>query len=103
MAPLVRRTWAPRGMTPILAQRTRSRQKVSAIAALTLAPRRRRVGLYFSLYPDANIAGGPHDFAPFRNDCATRPAERRLCQLVEWFNAVGSGNSGARIPEILAT
>jgi len=55
MAPVVRRTWAPRGQTPLLAQRTRSHQKVSAIAALTLAPRRRRVGLYFSLYPDANI------------------------------------------------
>jgi hypothetical protein len=29
MAPLVRRTWAPRGQTPILLQRTRSRDKVS--------------------------------------------------------------------------
>ena len=55
MAPVVRRTWAPRGHTPILAQRTRSHRKVSAIAALTLAPRRHRVGLYFTLYPDANI------------------------------------------------
>lgn len=55
MAPVVRRTWAPRGHTPLLTQRTRSHRKVSAIAALTLAPRRRRVGLYFTLYPDANI------------------------------------------------
>ena len=55
MTPLVRRSWAPRGKTPLLYQRTRSRQKVSAIAALTVSPRRRRVGLYFSLVPNENI------------------------------------------------
>ena len=55
MAPLVRRSWAPRGKTPLLHQRTRSRQKVSAIAALTISPKRRRVGLYFYLASNANI------------------------------------------------
>lgn len=55
MAPVVRRTWAPRGQTPILLQRGRGWQKVSAIAALTVPPRRKRVGLYFSLFSDANI------------------------------------------------
>lgn len=55
MAPLVRRTWAPRGVTPVLYQRTRSHRKVSVIAALTLPPRYQRVGLYFSLHTDANI------------------------------------------------
>lgn len=50
MAPNVRRTWAPRGQTPILRQVTRSFKKVSAIAAVTVAPRRQRVGLYFSLH-----------------------------------------------------
>ena len=55
MAPLVRRTWAPRGSTPIIYQKTRSHRKVSAIAALTLPPRNRRVSLYFSLHTDANI------------------------------------------------
>lgn len=55
MAPLVRRTWAPRGNTPILYQRTRSHQKVSMIAALSLPPRRRRVSLYFSLRANANV------------------------------------------------
>lgn len=56
MAPLLRRTWAPRGQTPILHQKTRSYKKVSMIAALTLAPIRARMGLYFSLYSNANIA-----------------------------------------------
>jgi transposase len=55
MAPLVRRTWAPVGVTPILRQRTRSHQKVSAAGLVTISPRRRRLGLYVALYPNANI------------------------------------------------
>ena len=55
MTPLVRRSWAPKGKTPLLHQRTRHLQKVSAIAALTVSPKRRRVGLYFSLVSNANI------------------------------------------------
>lgn len=55
MAPLLRRTWARVGHTPILYQRTRSREKVSAIAALTISARRQRVGLYFSLLPGRNV------------------------------------------------
>jgi transposase len=55
MAPLVRRTWAPVGHTPIIYQRTRSRERVSMIAALTVSPRRRRVGLYFRLLPNENV------------------------------------------------
>jgi hypothetical protein len=51
--PLVRRTLAPRGQTPILLQRGRHRQKVSLIAALTISPRRSRLGLYFRSLPDA--------------------------------------------------
>lgn len=55
MAPLVRRTWALKGQTPFLYQKTRSHKKVSMIAALTLPPLRQRIGLYFSLHSDANI------------------------------------------------
>ena len=55
MTPLVRRSWAPKGKTPLLYQRTRHYQKVSAIAALTVSTKRRRVGLYFSLLSNANI------------------------------------------------
>ena len=47
MSPLVRRSWAPRGVTPILYQRTRRREKVSAIAALCVAPTRDLIHLYF--------------------------------------------------------
>jgi transposase len=55
MAPHVRRTWAPRGQTPILWQRTNSYRKVSAISALVVSPRRDRVQLFFGLHPNANI------------------------------------------------
>lgn len=55
MAPLVRRTWAPRGQTPVILQRTRSTEKVSAIAALTVSPRRRLVRLYVSLLSNRNV------------------------------------------------
>jgi hypothetical protein len=57
MAPLVRRSWAPKGQTPILLQRTQSHKKVSAIAVLCISPERNRVSLYFRLHPDANING----------------------------------------------
>lgn len=49
LQPVVRRTWAPRGQTPILRQWDR-RDRLSAISALTVAPRRRRFGLYWALY-----------------------------------------------------
>jgi hypothetical protein len=53
MAPLVRRTWAPRGYPPALAQSGAHREKVSVAAALWLSPRRDRLGLYFQTLPDA--------------------------------------------------
>lgn len=49
--PLVRRTWAPKGKTPRLRSFGRHRDKVSVVAALSLAPRRRRLGLYFHTDP----------------------------------------------------
>ena len=45
MAPPARRSWAPRGQTPGLIRRSGPRQKVP-VAALRLAPRRDRLGLY---------------------------------------------------------
>lgn len=55
MAPLVRRTWSLRGQTPVLHQRGQHYQKVSAIAALCVAPTRDRVALYFRLHAAANV------------------------------------------------
>lgn len=55
MAPLVRRSWAPCGQTPLLLQRGAHHRKVSVIAALCVTPARDTVRLYFRLYPDADI------------------------------------------------
>ena len=57
MAPLVRRTQAPRGKTPVIEQKAARREKVSVIAALSLAPRRRRLGLYFRTRPRGYFDG----------------------------------------------
>ena len=46
MAPLVRRTWAPRGSGPTLFHKGRHREKVSVAAALWLTPNRDRVELF---------------------------------------------------------
>lgn len=55
MAPLVRRTWARKGKTPILRQATRSHKKVSVVGALVVPARRKRVRFYFGLHRNANI------------------------------------------------
>jgi len=55
LIPNVRRTWAPRGHTPIVRHRYQ-RDKVSAISAVTVSPTHRRVGLYLHLHPDENIS-----------------------------------------------
>jgi transposase len=49
LQPLVRRTWAPRGQTPVHYSWDRH-DRLSVIAGLTLAPERRRVGQYFDVY-----------------------------------------------------
>ncbi|MCU0878833.1 MAG: transposase [Pirellulaceae bacterium] len=48
LQPLVRRTWAPTGQTPVLDQWDRH-DRVSVITALTLSPQRRRVRMFFQL------------------------------------------------------
>jgi hypothetical protein len=66
MAPLVRRTWAPVGHTPVLYQRTGACEKVSLIGVLALSPRRRRVRLFFALRPGQNVT--VDNLIPFLQD-----------------------------------
>jgi transposase len=53
LQPVVRRTWAPKGQTPIHYSWDR-RDRLSVISAITVSPRRRRLGLYFDIH-DHNI------------------------------------------------
>lgn len=66
LSPLVRRSLAPRGKTPIIKVPGRKRQKVSLIAALSIAPRRDRIGLYFRTFPGGHIT--QHETAAFMRD-----------------------------------
>lgn len=53
LQPTVRRTWAPRGQTPIHLSWDRH-DRLSVIAAITLSSRRKHLGLYFDI-TDHNI------------------------------------------------
>jgi putative transposase len=55
MAPLVRRTWAPKGSHPVLYQRTGNWEKITIIAALAINPSKSRLSLYFRLHSGRNI------------------------------------------------
>jgi transposase len=57
MTPLLRRTWGQRGVTPTIAVRARSHEKVSGIGALVVSPHRRRVTLALTLRAKDNIRG----------------------------------------------
>jgi hypothetical protein len=64
LQPLVRRTWAERGKTPVIDQWDR-RDRVSVITALSLSPQRGRVRMFFQLL-DHNAKA--EDFVWFLND-----------------------------------
>ncbi len=57
MTPVVRRTYAPRGETPIVEAWYR-KGRISAISAVTVSPVRRRPSLYFRLLADDANAHG---------------------------------------------
>jgi transposase len=57
LTPTVRRTWAPRGRTPVLDAWDR-RDRISAISSITVSPTNRTLNLYFDLLPDnTNVHG----------------------------------------------
>ena len=60
LTPTVRRTFAPRGQTPLIKSWDRH-DRISAISAVTVSPKRRRLGLYFHLMPDdENVHASGH-------------------------------------------
>jgi transposase len=55
--PLVRRTWAPRGQTPVI-KVSEPHGRISVIGAITISPERSHFGFYFHLLEDnANFHG----------------------------------------------
>jgi transposase len=66
LGPLIRRTWAPRGQTPVL-KVSAPHERISAIGAIAISPRRKRFSFYFHLLEDnANFRG--HSIVPFIED-----------------------------------
>jgi transposase len=57
LAPVVRRTWAPRGCTPVI-KISEPHGRISVIGAITISPGRRHFGFYFQLSDDnVNLRG----------------------------------------------
>jgi putative transposase len=52
LQPLVRRTWAPKGRTPVLVADGGHRKKVSVIGGVSVSPHSQRLGFYFATEPD---------------------------------------------------
>jgi hypothetical protein len=50
--PLVRRSWALRGKTPVVGGDGSHRKKVSVIGAVSVSPAAHRLGLYLATLPD---------------------------------------------------
>ena len=55
LAPQVRKTWAPKGKTPIHKHRYKH-DRISVISGLSVSHKRRRLGLYFN-FSDENFKG----------------------------------------------
>jgi putative transposase len=62
LAPLTQRSLAPVGHTPLLRHRAKHRDKVSAVAALTLSPCCGHVSLYYLTFPDAYVDAELYSF-----------------------------------------
>jgi transposase len=82
LQPLVRRTWSPKGKTPIQRQ-WESHDRLSVISAITLAPRRRRLGLYWRIQ-GRNIRG--QDVVGFLRS-VRRSLRRKIVVILDRGNA----------------
>jgi len=81
LQPLNRRTWAPRGETPVQYASARH-DRLSAIGAVTLSPQRKRINTYWQFY-DGNIVAT--DVVAFLRHLH-RQIGRRLIVVLDRFN-----------------
>ena len=93
--PLVRRTWARKGKTPVLRTFGGRRDKVSVVAALSVAPGRRRIGLYF--HADAQHYLAAQTIVAFLREVLGHLGGR---VIVVWDG--GSNHKGPLIRDLLA-
>jgi transposase len=57
MSPSVKKTWSPRGDTPVVSYRTRRHKKVSVLGAVALRPATGDVALLCGFHPDSYVRG----------------------------------------------
>lgn len=86
LQPVVRRTWAPKGQTPIHYSWDR-RDRLSVISAITVSPERRRLGLYFDIH-DHNIV--TEDFEAFV-ESVLRRLHRPIILVIDRWQVHRSG------------
>lgn len=100
---MVRRTYAPRGRTPIV-EAWHRKGRISAISAVTVSPRRLKPNLYFRLLPDDANARGEDSVAFLKG----LKAHLGGPMTILWDRSRIHGRSGlvkaylARHPEIVA-
>ena len=86
LQPVVRRTWAPQGQTPIHYSWDR-RDRLSVVSAISVSAKRRRLGLYFDIH-DHNIV--TDDFERFV-ETLLRRLQRRIILVIDRWSVHRSG------------
>jgi len=86
LQPVVRRTWAPEGETPIHYSWDR-RDRLSVISAISVSAKRRRLGLHFDIH-DHNIV--TDDFECFV-ETLLRSRQRRMVLVIDRWSVHRSG------------
>lgn len=89
LQPTVRRTWAPRGKTPVLKSWDRH-DRLSVTSAITVSPSRHRLALFWHVQPE-NVCGV--DVASFRRELR-RARGRRLLVILD---RLGAHRTAARL------
>ncbi len=99
LTPTVRRTWAPRGTTPLLVHRY-SHDKISAISAVTVRPRRQRLGLYCHFH-FTSVSGHQCKMYKRASRLNSVACERGVLAATE-NRAVGPSHRSIRVPKRLS-
>jgi len=85
LSPVVRRSWAPRGKTPILKTKTRSHKKISAMGSIATGPSARNPKLLFRLHPGKNV--GAAECVAFLEQLALNFPRRKVFVLWDGLRA----------------